>query len=527
MFLEKQTLLQFNNISLKYSDQSILTDVSGSISRGDKIGFVGINGSGKSTLLKCIAGQIKPQAGMIDTIRRVVYLPQLDLDLYRREIPLYQYLEEQYEDWWQVLIEYEQLFHLKLNEAQMLNSLSGGELVKLNIAIAITKSPDVLLLDEPTNHLDLSSLVTLEQILKEIKIAFIIISHNINFLNNLVENIWELSNGKLTFFGGNYDFYQNQKGLNFAAKQRIYQEKQKELKKLIVIKEREIKRAARSQKVGTDISKKHDRSTDGFATGYFKNRSEKSGATKNATLETKEKDLVAGLEKLKITKRKNIYLELNAKQKSGLILAIENGNLILPNLTQLLSKINLRIYHGSRMAIIGDNGSGKTTLAKQLTFNNHALLTGKINYGSSYSTLCVDQKYDLINPDQSLIANLQENNPKLNYQNVRRILANLGFSLDYNLNVQAKTLSGGETARLAFALATSANIDMLVLDEPTNNLDIETVTTITEALKNFAGTLIAISHDLHFLEEIGINHYYHIKNQQLIAKMRYNIINYE
>lgn len=221
------------------------------------------------------------------------------------------------------------------------------------------------------------------------------------------------------------------------------------------------------------------------------------------------------LQKLKIKKRKNIYLELPCKERSGLVVSINSGLLILPSGIELLSEIDLKVHHDDRIAILGNNGSGKTTLVKQLIYCTHPLLQGEIKYGAKYNTLFVDQKYDLIKPEMSIYQNLHENNQVLSNENVHRVLSNLGFSKDHDIEERAKTLSGGETARLAFAIATSSNIDMLILDEPTNNLDTETVQVISDALQGFRGTLIVISHDMHFLRSIGIQRYYTIEEKKL------------
>lgn len=524
MNIQNKAFLQFYNLSLSYGDKSLFKSISGSIVKKDRIGLVGINGSGKSSLLKILAGLIGPNSGFVSKVGTIEYVAQIDLDLYRKEIQIYKYIETSFDEWWQVLSEYESLFGKTLEENRIVSTLSGGELVKLNITIALIKKPDILLLDEPTNHLDLKSLNEVENLLNNINIPFILVSHNVNFLNQVVKTIWEIENQKIVVYGGNYSFYSEQKGLIQDARLRQYEEKRKELKKLERVKTQEQKRAQRSKKVGTDISKKHDRSTDRFATGFFKDAAENRGAQKKALLESKEKEITDSMNQLKVDKRKNIYLDLQSEQKNGLIISISNGELLLPNKSLLLKDLNFNIYHQNRIAILGENGSGKTTFVKQLSFNNHSLLSGVIKYGAEYKTLYVDQKYDLITPELTITENIQSANPSINYENIRRVLGNMTFSSDFDINKTAKDLSGGETARLAFAIATNSNVDVLVLDEPTNNLDIETVEVISEALKDFTGTLIVISHDIHFLKNIDIKKFLEIKNKSLILKTIDNLI---
>jgi len=525
MNLQKQTLIQFNNLFVKYSETPILDNISGSVCVGDKIGLIGINGSGKSTLLKCIGNIAKPNSGNIFTNSTIEYVPQLDLDLYRSDMRLFEYLENQHEDWWLVFKQYENLFQSQLSESRIVSTLSGGEIVKLNIATALSNSPHLLLLDEPTNHLDLKSLQQLETALLNSSTAFVIVSHNINFLNSVVNIIWEIDKGKLNVFGGNYDFY-------FSEKERVIQSRldQFEVVRKKIRKEKEalLNANARFQKkLGKlkRMAKTNDRSIPKIVRNGIKMKVEKGFGINKIKKESAIEDLTNDLNKLKIINRKNVYLELSNEKKSGLIVSLEKCTLILPNHVHLIDDINFTIHYGDKIAILGNNGSGKTTFVNQLVYEKHDSLRGTVKYGHPYITLFVDQKYDFINPEKTILENIQASNKNINYENIRRILSNLGFSFEYNINVKASTLSGGETARLAFAMATSSNIDLLILDEPTNNLDIETVRVISESLCEFQGTLIVISHDIHFLKDINTNKVYVITDKKLTSESLDNLIN--
>lgn len=507
MNLQKKTLLQFNNLSINFDYKAILDDVSGAILDNSKIGLVGINGSGKSTFLKALAGILPSYEGGISTNQSVEYVQQIDLEAYRLDEFLYSYLESLFPEWWNALSIYEDIFGKALSEGMKVKNLSGGELVKLHISVALAKSPQILLLDEPTNHLDLSSLRKLEKFLKSTDIAFIIVSHNVQFLNKVIEEVWELNEGKISVFGGNYDFYRQKKVEEIDSKKRQYEVKKKEQRKLLVSARKDRDRSLRNLKKGAMM---HSPGEDKFFKGFFGNNSQKKAGKNKLAFDNKQEELSKDLERLKIKERKLIYLDLNINRKKGLVISISDGKLTLPNDKILISDINVSLYHGERIAILGENGSGKTTLSKQLEYNNNSLLKGDINYGSKYKTLFVDQKYDVVSPDLTLIENLRERNKSINYENSRRLLSNLGFLDESVINRKAKTLSGGETSRLAFAIATSAVIDVLILDEPTNNLDIETVEVISEALASYDGTLIVISHDVGFLKNINIDKYYSI-----------------
>lgn len=517
MSIKNKTLTQFSNIFLSYGDNVVMNKISGSVTSQDRIGLVGINGSGKSSLLKIIAGIIKPNSGTVSQDCSVEYVPQLDMDLYKKRTPLYKHIEKIYPDWWQVLLKYEHLFGDKLQENRKISTLSGGELVKLNLVIALNKNPDLLLLDEPTNHLDLSSLKKLEKALIDSGKAFIIVSHNVDFLNKVVSTIWELDKGSLYVYGGNYDFYKEEKERKLAAEEQKYFDTVKQYKKEQRSLQTEQKRAAVSNKVS------EKKNLPPIVAGNWKRWAEMTASQNRKKIEERIQKKRDELEKKKPVHRKNVYLDLQSQLRKGLIVTIEKGTLSISKEIILIQNIDLEIHHGDRIAILGDNGTGKTTLVKQLEFQKTTdtctvELTGDIKYGSEYKTLYVDQKYDLVDPNLSIVQNIKKNNPKLPMENTRRVLGNLGFPTDYDINKSASFLSGGEIARLAFAIATNSEIDLLVLDEPTNNLDIETVEVIAEALSRFIGTIVAISHDMHFLEKIGIENYYVIEGKRLVKK---------
>ncbi|MBU0976701.1 MAG: ABC-F family ATP-binding cassette domain-containing protein [Patescibacteria group bacterium] len=516
MSIQNKTLLQFNKISLAFDGKNILDSLSGSIIDRDRIGLVGINGSGKTSLLKCLAGLIKSNSGSVNRNCTIEYIPQLDLEFYRKKTPLHLYLQGIHEDWWQILIAYESIFKTRLSETQLLSTLSGGELVKLNLAVALAKSPEVILLDEPTNHLDLHSLNELKTVLQKTDIAFVVVSHNIDFLNSVVKTIWEIEKCKLTIYGGDYDFYKTEKDNEIQSQIDQFEVERKRLKKIKTAFQRGNIRFQKEKAKFDRMAKTNDRSIPKIARNSMRRNMQTSFGADKVKKEKSIEKTNDMLNTLKLKQRKNICLKLNTRQKSGLVLSVKTGSLLLPSRKLLIDKINFDIYHGDRLAILGDNGSGKTTLVKQFSYNRKDSLLKNVSYGSEYKTLYVDQKYDLINPKATIIKNVQDNNANISYEDVRKVLGNLCFPGNLDIQKNAKILSGGETARLAFAIATSSDIDMLILDEPTNNLDIETVEAITETLKEFQGTIAAISHDFHFLEQIGINEYYLIDNKQLL-----------
>src|SRR3989344_7419150 len=186
-------MLQINNITFKYpTGETLLENISETILAKDKIALVGYNGSGKSTLFKLIAQILEPTTGNIQSTTTVKYIQQIDLELNKSNEKLYKYLEKNHEEWWKIILAAKQIFNTELNPEQTLNSLSGGEMMKLNISTALAYNPGILLLDEPTNHLDTGSLQILNDFLLQFSGAYIIISHDHFFLNNVVTKVWEI-----------------------------------------------------------------------------------------------------------------------------------------------------------------------------------------------------------------------------------------------------------------------------------------------------------------------------------------------
>jgi ATPase subunit of ABC transporter with duplicated ATPase domains len=512
MSFNRQTLIQFNNLKLELAGKLLLEDISGSVLSGDKIGLVGINGSGKSTLLKCLAAEI-PCQGDISRSGEIVYVPQLQLEAYRSSQPLFEFVAARHESWWEVLLKLEEVFASELRETAPLQSLSGGELVKLNICIALAKAAAVILLDEPTNHLDKQSLEQLARYLKQTNTAFVIVSHNVDFLNETTSTTWQLSSGRLKTYGGNYRFYKRQRQQEIQAQQQLLESRRKEKQKLIQAAERDKQRSQRNLSKG---SKSHNPGEDKFFKGFFGNRSQKKAGGNKLAYDSKIQAVEEEIAELKTSNRKLAKLNITAhSSNSGLLFSIESGSLILPTGRKLLKDIALSIYGGDRLAILGNNGSGKSTLVRQFSYKRAPLLKGGIKYGDQYRTMYLDQKLSTINRQLSLVGNLRNFNSSLTFGTIRKALANLGFPKNYNVNRKAESLSGGELTRLSFAIATTAEVDLLILDEPTNNLDIETVEVIAENLKQFEGTLIAISHDGRFLRRIGIDKYLTINGGQI------------
>lgn len=516
MSLENTSLVYGHQVCYTLpSDRILFDNLQFSISTGDKIGLVGANGAGKSTLLKMIDQQLKPQKGQVNRLKKGYYLPQIDLENYQKTTPLFEYLAEHIENWWDVFVLLESRFNTFLAEDLPLKALSGGELMKVHLVLGVLQQSDLMLLDEPTNHLDLNTLAQLQQfLLEEYKGTYLIVSHNTHFLNQTVETIWELEDGKLQVFDGNYSAYQQQKADLVDARQRQYESARKEVRKVIGNIEREQKRAARSR--STFYEKRLE---DRNSKTYFKNKIQKTSA-KNKDLN--QQMLQKAQQKMDAHKSRSKLTvfwkpQTSENHKKRLLFDFKNAALTLPNGENLVSNIELQLYFGERILLSGKNGSGKTSLIRNLQEErkqNPVQLTGNLQFAHEMKVAFIDQKYDLVNPQKTLLENMEMANPLLNFNGIRQQLGQFLFRGD-SVDKLASCLSGGELARLTFAMATAAEVDLLVLDEPTNNLDVQTIEIITHALQSYSGSIVVISHDVDFLCQVGVQKAYLIAGQTL------------
>lgn len=499
------SLISFQNLNFTINDRVILDDISGSISRTDKIGLVGNNGTGKTTLLNLISKKNEPTSGRVRGDCTIAYVEQFDLDKMNSQQTVSEFIQS-FDNWWEILDAYELIFKSKLNPETQLKDLSGGEFTKINISQAFTNSPDLVLLDEPTNHLDYQSTENLTLFLQDYEGALLISSHDIDFLDNNIQKIWEIENGKLNVYGGNYSDYKEQKSNKLEAKKRNYEVAKKALnkiKKAIVL---ENKRSERGKNRMLKMKRTNDRSIPTIVLNAYKNRAENKGTQISNKLERLESKAAENLESAKTTFQKKAFIELTTKVGKGKLISIDEVDLKI-NDKLLIKNLNFNIYSGDRIAISGNNGSGKTLLVKELISNN------KYFFKQDLKLLYLSQKYENIDYDKTVIENI--NSLSIGYETIRKILGNFLFIKEDDINTKAKDLSGGELARLSIAKLTTTDIDLLILDEPTNNLDISTIEVLISALNEFKGALVVISHNKSFLKSINIEKYFKIENKSL------------
>ncbi|WP_295879792.1 ATP-binding cassette domain-containing protein [uncultured Bartonella sp.] len=460
-------LLRLDHISLTFGGTPLLTDAALSVSNGDRIALVGRNGSGKSTLLKIAAGLVEPTDGEIfrhpsATIR---YLPQTpDLDGFEN---VRAYVEAGLGPLDDVHRVSYMLDHLGLSGEEKPDQLSGGEARRAALARVIAPAPDILLLDEPTNHLDLTTIEWLEGELKTIRSSIVLISHDRRFLENVSQSTIWLDRGQTKRLGKGFAFFEE-------WRDKLLEEEEIEQQKL----GRQIVREEHWLRYGVTARRKRN---------------------------------VRRLDELQKLRQKyksyrgpqgNAVMELSDSQESGK-LVIEAKNISKAYGEQVLvDRFSTRIHRGDRVGLVGPNGIGKTTLLSMLS----GVLTpdsGTVKLGVNLEIATLDQKRSLDENEtlahyltdgrgDSVIVNGEQ-------RHVVSYMKDFLFSPE-QARTPIKELSGGERARLMLARVLSRPANLLILDEPTNDLDMETLDLLQELVSNFPGTVLLVSHDRDFLD---------------------------
>ena len=511
--MSKKLYISANSISFRSGLKHILKDISITIHKGDKIALIGDNGAGKTTLLKIIAGLIKPSRGKVEELGTVWYFPQLHLEILHSNLVIADYLMTFIEDWWEVLELAQQEFDLDIEADRIMSRLSGGELVKLHLALVFYIKPQVLLLDEPTNHLDIQAKEWLIQGIINYPDSIIIASHDTDFADRVVNRVWELEEGYIREFGGNVSFYREQKRLENEARLRKYEVALKDKKRLEKSIQLESRRQEKNIQVG--IKSRQDRSVSRMDRGYLKSKAEVRAGQKKQMYDSRVDENKEVLNELEPQIKRTVVYNVNhiPKPSTDIILEIRDGQVVV-NHKALLQNIRFTLNEAERVAILGANGTGKSQFLQMIA--HRKLSAGNISLNDKTNIVYMDQTYNIVNPKLTILDNMKTYNPKATLMTIRQKLREFLFWDDYQVNQFAGDLSGGQVARLAFAMISLSPVDILLLDEPTNNLDISTQDAIIQGLLNYTGTLLVVSHSLDFLERIKIDEVYCISQKQLL-----------
>jgi ATPase subunit of ABC transporter with duplicated ATPase domains len=506
-------MISFSNINKQYGKQLIFVDASFQLNPGEKVGLVGPNGAGKTTLFRMIVGEEEADEGDVSVPKRlhIGYFRQDVEEMQGRSVldeaiagsgragDLHHELEELQrtmedpnradeldgvlERFGQVQEEYEHLngYALEAQAREVLHglgfeddqidgdvgALSGGWKMRVALARVLLGRPDVLLMDEPTNHLDIESIIWLEQFLKSYQGALLMTSHDREFMNRIVSKIAEIDSGEIVTYSGDYDFYERERAIRETNQQAAFARQQAMLAK-------------------------EQRFIDRFRTH----------AAKAAQVQSRIKALDK-IERVELPKKRTVVkFEFRVPARSGDQVAVIEDLHKRFGPRVIYDGFNLTVRRGERWAVMGKNGAGKTTLLKMIagTIEPDA---GSVRLGASLSMgYFAQQSLDVLDPELTVIEQLQNDFPQDGLGSLRSLAGAFQFSGD-DVDKSIRALSGGEKSRLAMARMLYNPPNFLVLDEPTNHLDLATKEMLVEALKEFEGTMIFVSHDRTFLRGLS------------------------
>lgn len=508
-------LLQTSNLHKSYLVDPVLSGVDFEVQTNQRIGLIGRNGSGKSTLLKILAGELTFESGQLHRAKElsIGYLEQTP-QTQNTHTTVYEYCLEAYRDLLDLQHELLELtaeiakdpHNMTLqsryaerqqdfddangyavesrvrgiliglgfvpeDQAKPIDLLSGGERTRLELAYLLSRDYDVLLLDEPTNHLDIKAITWLEDYLQNYNGAVVIITHDRVFLDRTINRIYELENGKGSWFDGNYSSYVEQKRLRYEQQVHDYagyiQKRKAEEDKLRVFRER---------------------------------------SHKNSKFAARARDREKKLARMEVVD-KPLWLDRSMKLSFKPTRTTGHDVLKVRDLAksfserELFSNLSFDVFSGDILGIAGPNGIGKTTLLKILT-DQLTADRGEFFYGARVDWGYYEQANTHLNPANDLITEINQTYPELDVRQIRNMLAAFLFTGD-DVFKTIGSLSGGEKARLALLKLMLEGKNLLILDEPTNHLDLPSKETLEAALKVFPGTLIFVSHDRYFLNQLS------------------------
>jgi ATP-binding cassette, subfamily F, member 3 len=509
-------LLQVNQLSKYFGADIILSNIKLEIQTRDRIALVGRNGAGKSTLLKIISGQMSHDSGDIIKPKEVTigYLAQntgLESELsiweemltvftplqkmeqelrqlehkmsspavledtvqYERVLKEYDLLQVQFKDsgGYQYEADIRSVLHglnfQSFDHSTKISTLSGGQKTRLALGKLLLTKPDILILDEPTNHLDIETLSWLEQYLQTYDGAILIVSHDRYFLDKVVKQVYEMSRKQIQKFLGNYSAYLDQKAEQYEREMKLFEKQQDEIAKLEDFVQKNLARAS---------------------------------TTKRAQSRRKKLEKIERLDRPKGDEKSATFSFEIDRQSGNEVLHLDS--LDIGYHEEAISKdLSFRLTRGESVALVGPNGIGKSTLLKTI-IDKLPPLSGGFRLGSNVAIGYYDQEQAELTSNKRVLNELWDDYPNRLEKEIRTILGNFLFSGEDVLKI-VSTLSGGEKARLALAKLMMQKSNFLILDEPTNHLDLDSKEVLENALVDYPGTILFVSHDRYFINRIA------------------------
>lgn len=498
------------------------------VNPADKIALIGNNGVGKSTLLKLMAGKLMPASGSVKAESKPYYIPQL-LEEYNdwsiaEVLQLDQKLKALEEilagrmtgenlrllnDDWDFETRCQQAFaYWKLDGldlAQKMKTLSGGQKTKVFLAGIRIHQPEIILMDEPSNHLDRESRILLYEAIKSSRKTMVLVSHDRELLN-LLDVVALLQPDGISTYGGNYEFYAEQQAIEKLAFEQTLKSKEKAFRKA-----KEVERAALERQQKLDSRGKGKQEKAGIPTimmNTLRNNAEKSTSRLKSVhtekLHAISEELSLMRKDLPQADRMKMNLDPSALHTGKILITAKDLNFGYGLGLLWKESLNFQIRSGDRLSIKGKNGSGKTTLI-QLILGTLKPLSGSIER-AVFTAVYVDQDYAMVDPQWTVYEQAQQYNSGSLQEHEIKLRLNRFLFPKAQWDKPCSALSGGEKMRLILCMLTIGNQspDLIVLDEPTNNLDMQNIEILTDAINAYKGTLAVISHDQYFLNQIGV-----------------------
>lgn len=512
-------LITCENVCFGYDDKRILENVSFTVNEGERIGLIGGNGEGKTTLLKLLTRDLLPDEGKIFTKSnlKIGYLEQnggfdSDKTVFEEMRSVFSAIGElrslEHEmaktpfgsrEYAAIAARYERLNKLiaaedgynaevkirtvlggmgfeKMHD-QVINTMSGGEKTRLKLCRLLLEQPEILFLDEPTNHLDVSTLFWLEEYLQDYRGAVFTVSHDRYFLDKTVKKIFELENNRLTTFRGNYSKYKILKAEKYEYELKEYERQQEEIASLKEYIDKNIVRATTAKSAQSRVKK-----------------------LENMTM----------LERPLPPPKPPVFSFTFGERSEELSLSV-NGLTLEAGGKRLFTDAAFEVRRGEKFAVVGENGTGKSTLIRELLKKTHPA----VKWGRFVKIGYYDQENANLDGEDTVLGALWFKHTALSQTQARNLLARAKLS-EEDVDKKVKSLSGGERAKLSLVLLQAENANFLILDEPTNHLDLAARESLEAALRAFEGTLLFVSHDRYFIQNLA-DHVLEIENGRVTA----------